>query len=63
LIEEALLIEQTNTSVLLHLVVLHHMTDDTAHMDTFYNTTIAYNCAFRAENTDSFAVYRTLSDE
>jgi len=56
LIEEPLLIEQTDTSVLLHLVVLHHMTDDTVHMDTFYNTTIAHNCAFGAENTDSFAV-------
>lgn len=64
LIEEPTLIEQTDTFVLLHLIVLHHMTDDTAHTDTFYNTTIAHNCAFRVENTDSFAVYnRALSGE
>lgn len=34
LIEEPPLIEQTDTFVLLHLLVLHHMTDDTAHIRT-----------------------------
>lgn len=63
LIEEPPLIEQTDTSVLLHLVVLHHMTDDTAHTDVLYNMTAVHSRGFRTENVDSFAIYCALSNE
>lgn len=63
LIEEPPLIEQTDIFVLPHLLVLHPMTDDMAHTDVFYNTTVAHNRAFRTafrENIDSFAIYIAL---
>lgn len=59
LIEEPPLIVQTDTFVLLHLIVLYqhiYQTDDTAHTDTFYNTTIAQNRTFGAANTNIFAI-------
>lgn len=61
LIEEPPLIEQTDIFVLPHLLVLHRMTDDTAHIRTYSDNTtvrtqsVLFEPPFR-ENVDSFAI-------